>query len=69
MSDYTISRETFTLKEMRRRNGWTAAQIATVFNVHINTIYNWELHPKTMTLGQLDDLLAYYGYDLIQLKR
>lgn len=58
------------LKEMRNRNDLTQKEVAEIFNVHINTIINWEKERdnNTLTLKKVVPLLEFYGYDLSQLK-
>lgn len=59
-----------TLREMRNRNNMTQREVADHFDVHINTIINWEKerNTNTLTLRKVLPLLEYYGYDISQLK-
>ncbi len=59
-----------TLREMRNRNNMTQREVADHFDVHINTIINWEKerNANTLTLRKVLPLLEYYGYDISQLK-
>lgn len=56
------NKTTFSLKEMRQRNKLSAKQVADRFDVHVNTIYNWERHLAAVPIGTLIDLLNLYDF-------
>lgn len=49
---------------MRRRNHYTADDIAKKLNVHLNTVYNWEKEPEQAKFGTILYLVDYYGFTI-----
>lgn len=59
-----------TLKEMRHRKGYTQQEVADHFDVHKNTIINWERNAEqnTLQMNKLKPLLEFYGYEISDLQ-